>query len=98
MTDRFDFLERFTSLSLEGIFLACGEILGTIIGEIEWQISDELSAELEGLSAEDLKEVANEAGVYLHGNCIYVDYNYDRWCLILDVEEFYKELKNEGDK
>jgi hypothetical protein len=90
-----DFLSRlgdYCHLSWETIYLTHNEIYSASPGETEDQLSDELVAQLESLTPDQLETVGRSLNGYLSGDMIYLDYNYNRWVMVLDVHDLCADM------
>jgi hypothetical protein len=89
-------------LSVEsvGIHIVANEIFSVIVGEIEEQLPDDLTDELEKLTLAEACYVADEVdGCYL-GNTSYIHVNcdYDRVVLVLDTDAAIEAIESENEK
>lgn len=88
----FDKLSTYVSMeSYHGFHNVTGSILSHRLGEIEWQVRDELIEQLNELSEAERKYIENET--CLRGDYVYVCSEYDSWHLILNTDSLIKDLK-----
>ena len=64
------------------------------MGELEYQLSDQLFNEYTALSDSDKKAVRDRVDCYMNDDYCYINASYDCWALVLDVETFNQDQED----
>ena len=62
------------------------------IGEVEEQLPDDICEQLSQLSAEEIEYISRKISEYLKGSYLYLNLSYERWAMILDIEQLVDRL------
>lgn len=84
-----DVLQSFTTLRfIPDFYRRDDELVSMNCGEVECIISDEVINQIEGLTEDERKEIENrcDAHVNLSMFAFYLDLNYCRWAMIVDID------------
>ena len=84
------------SLITAGMRLENNEIFSMIVGEQDWQVSDELEEKFSLLTDSEKAEVARQvsSGYVSNNGMVYVGSEYDRWVFQLDTDLFMEAVAN----
>lgn len=62
------------------------------IGEVEEQLPDDICEQLSQLSAEEIEYIEGKVSEYMKGDYLYLNRSYERWAMILDIEQLVDRL------
>lgn len=81
------------SMELAGIWRVSNDIFSVSIGEIEVELPEEITVQLDQLSEIELAQVKRRADAYISGHHAYINLNGSRWVMVLDYELFAEALE-----
>ena len=91
--DLFNLLGKHIELSIGDIWNETYQVFSVIVGEIEYQFSDELVEAIEGLNEEEWLVFNNDTEFFYKEGYGYTDCSYDVMRAILDTESLVAELR-----
>jgi len=87
-------LEPYCSTRSCGIYKVENALMQESMGELEYQLSDQLFDEYTALSDSDKKAVRDRVDCYMNDDYCYINASYDCWALVLDVETFNQDQED----
>ena len=94
---RAEILAECSQLKLLSIHTEPNEIFSICLGECEEQMPDDLVERIKRLNADDFEKLRRSVDCYIsdrHRDLGYFNKDYDRWVLILDVDQLYRKLQD----
>ena len=89
------YVEPYLYVNVIGIRTHDEELISLTVGEVEHQLSDDLTALWETLNHEEKTYVSRRVEAYFpddgNGQFIYINHDYDRYVLLFDVEKYLAE-------
>lgn len=74
----------------DGIRRVPNEVYAVLMGEIEEELGEDILADMESLTADELDYVRRNVDAHMQGSYVFIDMSYSRWGLVVDAERFHE--------